>query len=179
MADGRAAPVSPRSTPRHHCAPPTEALAAFGVAAEHAATGALGPGSFHVNLYDAVAALDPETLDSEARIEFTAGAARRDPPRHRADAGTAAWAARHGAPVVQLRLKDVPTALRVQVGRQVIAGVGGLALIVLNDDLEAAQALGVAVHLGLDDPGVEIARRARDPLRSLGGQPGGGSGGGG
>jgi len=50
----------------------TEALAAFGVAAEHAAVGARGPGSFHVNLYDAVAALDPETLDAEARIEFAA-----------------------------------------------------------------------------------------------------------
>lgn len=45
-----------------------EALAAFGVAAEHAAAGAQGPGSFHVRLYDCVAALDPETLDSEARI---------------------------------------------------------------------------------------------------------------
>lgn len=49
----------------------TEALAAYGVAAEHAAVGARGPGSFHVNLYDAVAALDPGVLDSEARIEFT------------------------------------------------------------------------------------------------------------
>jgi hydroxyethylthiazole kinase len=46
----------------------TEALAAFGVAAEHAAVGARGPGSFHVNLYDCVAGLDPETLDSEVRI---------------------------------------------------------------------------------------------------------------
>jgi hydroxyethylthiazole kinase len=49
----------------------TEALAAYGVAAEHAAVGARGPGSFLVNLYDAVAALDPATLDSEARIEVT------------------------------------------------------------------------------------------------------------
>ena len=47
----------------------TEALATFGVAAEHAASGARGPGSFHVNLYDAMAGLDPETLDAEARIE--------------------------------------------------------------------------------------------------------------
>jgi hydroxyethylthiazole kinase len=47
----------------------TEALAAFGVAAEHAAVGARGPGSFHVNLYDCVAGLDPETLDAEVRIE--------------------------------------------------------------------------------------------------------------
>jgi hydroxyethylthiazole kinase len=45
-----------------------EALAAFGVAGEDAARDANGPGSFHVGLYDALAALDPETLDSRARI---------------------------------------------------------------------------------------------------------------
>ena len=45
-----------------------EALAAFGVAAEDAARAAKGPGSFHVGLYDALAALEPETLDSRARI---------------------------------------------------------------------------------------------------------------
>jgi hydroxyethylthiazole kinase len=45
-----------------------EALAAFGVAGEDAAHGAKGPGSFHVNLYDALAALDPATLDDRARI---------------------------------------------------------------------------------------------------------------
>jgi hydroxyethylthiazole kinase len=45
-----------------------EALAAFGVAAEDAARDASGPGTFHVNLYDALAALDPETLDGRARI---------------------------------------------------------------------------------------------------------------
>jgi hydroxyethylthiazole kinase len=45
-----------------------EALAAFGVAGEDAARDAKGPGSFHVNLYDALAALDPETLDARARI---------------------------------------------------------------------------------------------------------------
>lgn len=45
-----------------------EALAAFGVAAEHALAGARGPGSFHVNLYNSVAGLDPESLDSEAGI---------------------------------------------------------------------------------------------------------------
>ena len=46
----------------------TEALAAFGVAAEDAAAGAEGPGTFHVRLYDALAALDPETLDGRTRI---------------------------------------------------------------------------------------------------------------
>jgi hydroxyethylthiazole kinase len=45
-----------------------EALAAFGVAAEDAAARATGPGSFHVGLYDALAALDPSTLDGRARI---------------------------------------------------------------------------------------------------------------
>jgi hydroxyethylthiazole kinase len=45
-----------------------EALAAFGVAGEDAARGAKGPGSFHVNLYDALAALDPEQLDTRTRI---------------------------------------------------------------------------------------------------------------
>jgi hydroxyethylthiazole kinase len=45
-----------------------EALAAFGVAAEDAARDARGPGTFHANLYDALAALDPETLDGRARI---------------------------------------------------------------------------------------------------------------
>jgi hydroxyethylthiazole kinase len=45
-----------------------EALAAFGVAAEEAARRARGPGSFHVGLYDALAALEPETLDSRAKI---------------------------------------------------------------------------------------------------------------
>jgi hypothetical protein len=43
-----------------------EALAALGVAAEDAAAGAAGPGTFHARLYDALAALDPETLDGRA-----------------------------------------------------------------------------------------------------------------
>ena len=45
-----------------------EALAALGVAAEDAAEGAGGPGTFHARLYDSLAALDPETLDGRARI---------------------------------------------------------------------------------------------------------------
>ena len=43
-----------------------EALVAFGVAGEDAARAAKGPGSFHVELYDALAALDPDTLDDRA-----------------------------------------------------------------------------------------------------------------
>jgi hydroxyethylthiazole kinase len=44
------------------------ALVAFGVAGEDAAREAKGPGSFHVGLYDALAALDPESLDARARV---------------------------------------------------------------------------------------------------------------
>ncbi|HEX5450079.1 MAG TPA: hydroxyethylthiazole kinase [Gaiellaceae bacterium] len=44
-----------------------EALVAFGVAGEDAAVGAKGPGTFHVQLYDALAALDPATLDGRIR----------------------------------------------------------------------------------------------------------------
>jgi hydroxyethylthiazole kinase len=46
-----------------------EALAAFGVAAEDAAAGAAGPGTFHAHLYDALYALDPAHLDERTRIE--------------------------------------------------------------------------------------------------------------
>jgi hydroxyethylthiazole kinase len=45
-----------------------EALVAFGVAGEDAAVEAKGPGSFHAGLYDALHALDPETLDERARV---------------------------------------------------------------------------------------------------------------
>jgi hydroxyethylthiazole kinase len=46
-----------------------EALATFGVAAEDAAEGAQGPGTFHARLYDALYALDPAELDRRTGIE--------------------------------------------------------------------------------------------------------------
>jgi hydroxyethylthiazole kinase len=55
--------------------PPLEAsvaaLVALGVAAEDAAQGAAGPGTFHARLYDALAALDPETLDERGKWTST------------------------------------------------------------------------------------------------------------
>jgi hydroxyethylthiazole kinase len=51
-----------------------EALVTFGVAGEDAARDAKGPGSFHVNLYDALAALDPTTLDARAKVDEAARA---------------------------------------------------------------------------------------------------------
>jgi hydroxyethylthiazole kinase len=55
--------------PEEPLAAAAEALVAFGVAGEDAAVEAHGPGSFHVGLYDALAALDPATLDVRARVE--------------------------------------------------------------------------------------------------------------
>jgi hydroxyethylthiazole kinase len=45
------------------------ALVALGVAGEHAAEGARGPGTFHANLYDALWNLEPETIDDLARLD--------------------------------------------------------------------------------------------------------------
>jgi hydroxyethylthiazole kinase len=47
-----------------------EALVAFGVAGEDAAGDAKGPGTFHAGLYDALAALSPETLTARAQVEL-------------------------------------------------------------------------------------------------------------
>ncbi|MDQ2984606.1 MAG: hydroxyethylthiazole kinase [Actinomycetota bacterium] len=59
--------VAARSNDRLEAA--AEALVAFGVAGEDAARDAKGPGSFHAGLYDALAALDPDTLDARASVE--------------------------------------------------------------------------------------------------------------
>ena len=45
------------------------ALVALGIAGEHAAEGAGGPGTFHAGLYDALWNLDPETIDDLARVD--------------------------------------------------------------------------------------------------------------
>jgi hydroxyethylthiazole kinase len=45
-----------------------EALAAFGLAGEDAAEVAMGPGTFHAALYDALFGLTPDSLDERARI---------------------------------------------------------------------------------------------------------------
>jgi hydroxyethylthiazole kinase len=47
----------------------TEALVAFGVAGEDAARDAKGPGTFHAGLYDALAGLDPDTLDARVKVD--------------------------------------------------------------------------------------------------------------
>ena len=73
------------------------------------------------------------------------------------DEETARRAAAGGATVVQLRLKDAPTAEVVALG-QLLADLP--AELVVNDDVDAAIELGIGVHLGQGDEGVERARSA-------------------
>jgi thiamine-phosphate pyrophosphorylase len=74
------------------------------------------------------------------------------------DLGTAQAAVDGGATVVQLRLKDAPTAEVVETGR---AFRELPATFVVNDDVEAAIELGAdGVHLGRHDPGADRAVEA-------------------
>ena len=71
------------------------------------------------------------------------------------DAPTGLRAVEDGATVVQLRLKDAPTARVVEIGRRL---VGAGATFVVNDDVDAALELGAdGVHLGRGDAGAELA----------------------
>ena len=73
------------------------------------------------------------------------------------DEDTARRAAAGGATVIQLRLKGAPTEEVVALGR----ALGDLDLeLLVNDDVDAALALGCGVHLGQGDPGIERAQEA-------------------
>lgn len=78
-----------------------------------------------------------------------------------ADEEGARRAADGGATVVQLRLKGAPTAEVVALGK---ALEGLAAELMVNDDVDAALELGVGVHLGQGDPGIERAREAGIPF---------------
>lgn len=72
---------------------------------------------------------------------------------------TAEGAAESGATVIQLRLKNVPTAELVERGRpfRELCERAGITFVV-NDDVEAARLLGAdGVHLGRSDSGAERA----------------------
>ena len=77
------------------------------------------------------------------------------------DEEAARAAADGGATVVQLRLKGAATADVVALGRE-LADLD--AALVVNDDVDAALELGVGVHLGQGDAGIERARAAGIPL---------------
>jgi len=78
-------------------------------------------------------------------------------------------AAAGGAGVVQLRMKDATTAERIATGRAVQAALAGRSAFVVNDDVEAAIALGAdGVHVGQGDMPAEAVRRAIGAGRLLG-----------
>jgi len=130
-----------------------EALIAFGVAGEEAAREAKGPGTFHAALYDALYALDPNTLDERAR----GGAVRLHAVVD--DFEVASAALEGGATVLQLRLKGAGTDEVVDRGRSFRGlAVDHGATFIVNDDVEAARLLSAdGVHLGRGDQGSERA----------------------
>jgi thiamine-phosphate pyrophosphorylase len=73
------------------------------------------------------------------------------------DLETARRAVADGATVVQLRKKGATTEELVEAGRPFLTLP---ATIVVDDDVEAAIALGAGVHLGSDDAGADRARDA-------------------
>ncbi|RDC75457.1 thiamine phosphate synthase [Rhodovulum sp. 12E13] len=74
-----------------------------------------------------------------------------------------------GAGIVQLRMKEATTAQRIATGRAVQAAIGGRALFVVNDDIEAALALSAdGVHVGQGDMPAAEVRRAIGAGRLLG-----------
>jgi thiamine-phosphate pyrophosphorylase len=75
------------------------------------------------------------------------------------DLDTAHAALRGGATVLQLRIKGAPTAELVRLGREFVLVAQSHKLpLVVNDDVEAAIALGAAgVHLGQGDEGADRA----------------------
>jgi len=78
-----------------------------------------------------------------------------------ADAETARAAVAAGATVVQLRVKGAPTEQLVALGRELMDLD---AQLVVNDDVDAALALGCGVHLGQTDPGADRAVAVGIPL---------------
>lgn len=85
-------------------------------------------------------------------------------------AETARAAALNGATMIQLRNKQADTAELVRAGlalRQALAGTN--ALLIINDDVEAAIAIGAdGLHLGQDDAAIALARQRIGPDMILG-----------
>lgn len=83
---------------------------------------------------------------------------------------TATAAVRGGAGVVQLRLKDVGTAERIAAGLALKAALANsAAALIVNDDLDAALAIGAdGLHVGQDDLAAAAARARLGPSRLLG-----------
>jgi thiamine-phosphate pyrophosphorylase len=74
-----------------------------------------------------------------------------------------------GVPTLQIRAKSWSTAERVRLGRSLLPlAVERGALLIMNDDLDAATELGVGLHLGQEDGQGEMARDRLGPNAILG-----------
>lgn len=83
---------------------------------------------------------------------------------------TARAAVAGGATIVQLRDKHAGTAAMIETGRALKAALAGTgALLVVNDDVEAAIAIGAdGLHIGQEDMDARSARRLIGPSMILG-----------
>lgn len=82
---------------------------------------------------------------------------------------TARLAVAGGVTMVQLRDKHASTAAMIEMGRaleDVLRSSG--ATLIINDDVEAAVALGAGLHIGQEDMDAATARRLIGPDRILG-----------
>ncbi len=100
---------------------------------------------------------------SRARLQLLLGPADGDV------LALAAAAVRGGVDVVQLRWKGGPTDEVARLAAALVRGVGEAALVLVDDDLDAAIAAGAhGVHVGRDDVPVEEARRRLGPIPLVG-----------
>ncbi|MDE2334214.1 MAG: thiamine phosphate synthase [Rhodospirillales bacterium] len=89
--------------------------------------------------------------------------------RPRGMAETARAAVAGGATMVQLRDKHAGTAGLISAGRELQATLAGSrAVLIINDDPEAARALGVGLHIGQQDMQPREARARMGPDAILG-----------
>jgi thiamine-phosphate pyrophosphorylase len=69
-------------------------------------------------------------------------------------------AARGGATMIQLRLKDAPARMQVEVARALLAALPSTVPLIINDRADVALAAGAAgVHVGVDDLPAAAVRR--------------------
>ncbi|KAA2311415.1 thiamine phosphate synthase [Pseudooceanicola sediminis] len=90
--------------------------------------------------------------------------------RDRGMVETARLAVAGGATIVQLRDKDADTARLIEAGRALRTALAGSgAMLIVNDDVEAALAIGAdGVHVGQDDMDPGEVRRRLGPRALLG-----------
>lgn len=83
---------------------------------------------------------------------------------------TARAAVAAGAGAIQLRDKDATTASRIALGRALMTALDGTgAILIVNDDIEAALAIGAhGLHVGQDDLTAREARARLGPRPFLG-----------